>query len=68
MYKKQYETAFLRPLFLCKSSRLLAVTSVLPLSISFFSRLCLPEPNYVYRLNKTLTKEEFDAVFKDIAD
>lgn len=34
--KKQYETAFLRPLFLCKSSRLLAVTSVLPLSISFF--------------------------------
>lgn len=34
--QKQYETAFLRPLFLCKSSRLFAVTSVLPLNISFF--------------------------------
>ena len=37
----------MRPLFLCKSSRLLAVTSVLPLSISFFSRLCLPEPPHI---------------------
>ena len=33
-----------------------------------YGRLRLTEPNYVYRLNKTLTKEEFDAVFKDIAD
>lgn len=45
--KKQYETAFLRSLFLRKSSRLFAVTSVLPLSISFFSRLCLPEPPHI---------------------
>lgn len=34
--QKQDETAFLRSLFLRKSSRLFAVTSVLPLSISFF--------------------------------
>lgn len=33
-----------------------------------YGRLRLTEPNYVYRLNKTLTKEEFDAVFGDIAD
>ena len=45
--QKQDETAFLRSLFLRKSSRLLAVTSVLPLSISFFSRLCLPEPPHI---------------------
>ena len=45
--KKQDETAFLRSLFLRKSSRLLAVTSVIPLSISFFSRLCLPEPPHI---------------------
>lgn len=45
--QKQDETAFLRSLFLRKSSRLFAVTSVLPLSISFFSRLCLPEPPHI---------------------
>ena len=40
MCKKQYETAFLRSLFLCKSSHLRVVTSVLPLSIiKFFPSL-----------------------------
>lgn len=38
--KKQYETAFLRSLFLCKSSHLRVVTSVLPLNIiKFFPSL-----------------------------
>ena len=33
-----------------------------------YGRLRLTEPSYVYRLNRALTKEEFDAVFDDIAD
>lgn len=45
-HKKQERPHFCG-LFFCKSSRLLAVTSVLPLSISFFSRLCLPEPPHI---------------------
>lgn len=33
-----------------------------------YGRLRLTEPSYVYRLNRALTKEEFNAVFDDIAD
>jgi len=33
-----------------------------------YGRLRLTEPNYVYRLNRALTKEEFESVFEDISD
>ena len=33
-----------------------------------YGRLRLTEPNYVYRLNRALTKEECESVFEDISD